>query len=51
MMLGVPSSEEHVDIVSPSDPLVFNLQLLHDGHLSGGSSQHDSDEDPSQGLR
>ena len=51
MVLAVPSSEEYVNVISPSDPLVFNLQLLHDGHLSGGSGQHDPDEDPSQGLR
>ena len=49
-MLGVPSSEEHTDVVSPLDSLVFNLQLLHDGHLPGGPGQHDPDEDPSQGL-
>ena len=51
IVLAVPSSEEYVNVISPSDPLVFNLQLLHDGHLSGGSGQHDPDEDPSQGLR
>ena len=52
-MLGVSSSDEHVtvDVISSSDPLVFNLQLLHDGHLPGGPGQHDPDEDPAQGLR
>ena len=51
IVFGVSSSEEHVDVVSPSDPLVFNLQLLHDGHLPGGPGQHDPDENPAQGLR
>ena len=33
-----------------SDPLVFNLQLFHDGYLFGWSCFHDFDEDLEEGL-
>lgn len=32
------------------DSLVLDLQLLHDGDLSGGLGQHDPDANPTQGL-
>ena len=34
-----------------SDSLVLHLQLLHDGHLPGGSGEYDSHEDSEEGLR
>ena len=33
-----------------ADPLVFNIQLFHDGDLPGGSCFHDSDENSEKGL-
>lgn len=32
------------------DPLVFNLQFLHDGYFPGGSCLHDSDENSEKRL-
>ena len=33
-----------------SDSLVQHFQLIHDGHLPGGSGEHDPDAHTSQGL-
>ncbi len=33
-----------------SDSLVLHFQLLHDGDLPGGASEHDSHEDTEKGL-
>ena len=40
-----------IDVIIITDPLVLDLQLVHDGHLPGRPGQHDPDEDPPQGLR
>ena len=33
-----------------TDPLVLHFQLIHDGHLPGGVSQHDPHEGTQEGL-
>ena len=33
-----------------ADSLVLHLQLVHDGHLLGGSGQHDTDANPQERL-
>jgi len=37
-------------MVSNVDPLVFHLQLFHDGNISGWTGQHDPHADASQRL-
>lgn len=38
-------------LVFCTDSLVQHLQFLYDGYFPGGTGQHDSHEDPEEGLR